>query len=81
MFHEYLKEINHKFLPEKYNLLENNCNHFTNDVCEFLVGEGIPKYVLNQADEILNSPMGQMFKPMLTQMQGNIQNQTHGSFQ
>ena len=31
-----------KFSTGGYNLLENNCNNFSNDFATFLTGEGIP---------------------------------------
>ena len=30
---------------EKYDLFENNCNNFTNECCEFLLGKTIPEYI------------------------------------
>jgi hypothetical protein len=57
---------------QKYNMLayhplQNNCNHFTNDFANVLIGEGIPDYILNQVQEIMSTPMGQMIVNMMTQ--------------
>ena len=44
-----------KYSIEKYNLIENNCNHFTNDFSKFLVDKEIPKEIVNQAKNIINT--------------------------
>ena len=41
--------------PEKYNLLEHNCNNFTNDVSQFLTGKPIPSYITGLPKEILDT--------------------------
>jgi len=38
MFLDYLKDIKSKFSQENYHVLNNNCNHFTNDIAFFLTG-------------------------------------------
>jgi hypothetical protein len=43
------------FSPKSYDLLKHNCNNFTNEVSQFLCGKGIPKYILDVPDEILNT--------------------------
>ncbi|XP_037094351.1 uncharacterized protein LOC119114255 isoform X2 [Pollicipes pollicipes] len=53
------------FTPEKYNLLEHNCNNFADEVSTFLCGHGIPKYILTLPDELLNTPLGQTIAPLL----------------
>lgn len=80
VFEDFLLDIAHKYTPEKYNVIEHNCNNFTDEACEFLVGKGIPKKVVDQAKDLLNTPMGQQFKPFLMQMQGTIQNPPPGMF-
>lgn len=75
LFEEYLKEIKFKYSAESYNLIENNCNHFTNAIAEFLTGKGIPTEILKQHEVLLESPMGKMIMPMLQQMgQGSVPN-------
>lgn len=39
--------------PESYNLFENNCNHFTDEVAQFLTGKGIPHEIVNLPNEVL----------------------------
>jgi len=68
MFEEYLKEIDSKFSFQTYNIIHNNCNHFTNDIAQFLTGQELPNYIMKQHEELLNTPMGKMFLPMIEQM-------------
>ena len=68
LFEIYLNEIENKYTIEKYNFLTNNCNHFTNEICEFLTGNPIPDYVLNQHEQIQGTPFGNMILGMLQNM-------------
>eukprot|EP00697_Spironema_sp_BW2_P002787 gnl/Spiro4/13714_TR7309_c0_g1_i1.p1 gnl/Spiro4/13714_TR7309_c0_g1~~gnl/Spiro4/13714_TR7309_c0_g1_i1.p1 ORF type:complete len:341 (+),score=89.41 gnl/Spiro4/13714_TR7309_c0_g1_i1:152-1024(+) len=54
-----------KYGPFDYNLLQRNCNHYTDDAAQFLVGRGIADDVINQVDRLLSTPLGAMFRPML----------------
>lgn len=38
-----------------YNLFKHNCNNFSEEVSNFLVGKGIPKYILDLPEEILRT--------------------------
>lgn len=46
-FEEFLAEINDKFSTDKYDLIKNNCNHFVEECCQFLTGQGLPKYIID----------------------------------
>ena len=70
MFADYLKEIDSKFTQATYNFLENNCNHFTHEIIEFLTGNSLPDYVLKQHEQLNGTPFG----AMILQMLGNSQN-------
>ncbi|CAN7101316.1 unnamed protein product, partial [Brassica rapa subsp. narinosa] len=58
VFEMYLEEISPRYTAESYNLLAHNCNNFSNEVAQFLVGKGIPNYILELPNEVMNSPMG-----------------------
>ena len=58
VFEMYLEEISPRYTAESYNLLTHNCNNFSNEVSQFLVGKGIPDYILQLPSEAMNSPMG-----------------------
>lgn len=46
-----IKECSEDFLGERYNLLTNNCNHFTSALCERLTGKAAPSW-LNRAASV-----------------------------
>ncbi|GAB1727072.1 hypothetical protein NU195Hw_g3925t1 [Hortaea werneckii] len=46
-----VREVSDHFLGVNYNLLTNNCNHFTNALCERLTGKSAPAWV-NRAASI-----------------------------
>jgi hypothetical protein len=47
MFMEFLREISPNFTMQTYNVLENNCNNFTNECCNFLLGKDIPSEIID----------------------------------
>ena len=71
-FEQYLKSINNEFKKENYNLLTHNCNHFTDASLMYLTGKHLPEKILKQHKEILNSPTGQLIKPIIEQVIINI---------
>ena len=64
----YIKSINNDFSLSTYDVLRHNCNHFTDAALVFLVGKHLPDSILKQHEQILNTPMGQMIRPMLENM-------------
>lgn len=78
-FHDFLKSVAHRFTPETYSLLRHNCNNFSDECSVFLVGKGIPSYITGLPEEALNTPMGQMFKPMILQMEAQMKQHVHTS--
>jgi desumoylating isopeptidase 1 len=68
LFHEFIENIREKYLPERYHLLDNNCNNFSNDVAVFLTGKTIPEDVRGLPQEVLATPFGQMLRPMIDGM-------------
>ena len=59
-FMNYLKSINHEFTQDSYDIFKKNCNHFTQNICEFLLGKGIPDEFLHQARDFEHTPIGKM---------------------
>lgn len=57
--------------PASYDLLRRNCNNFSHDAALEGLGleRGVPEWVLGVPERFLSSPMGQMVRPMLEQMQ------------
>lgn len=58
VFESYLQEISPRYTAETYSLLTHNCNNFSNEVAQFLVGATIPDYILQLPTEVMSSPMG-----------------------
>ena len=46
-------------------MFTHNCNNFSNDFATFLLGRGIPEYIVNLPDHVLNTPFGRMMKPQI----------------
>ncbi|GAM90665.1 hypothetical protein ANO11243_087100 [Dothideomycetidae sp. 11243] len=62
---EYLESMKTIYTPEAYDLFQNNCNNFSNDFSQFLVGKGIPDHIVSLPKTVLDTPFGQMLKPQL----------------
>ncbi|KAH6767708.1 PPPDE putative thiol peptidase family protein [Perilla frutescens var. hirtella] len=72
VFEVYLEEIGPRYTAETYSLLTHNCNNFSNEVAQFLVGTSIPDYILNVPNEVMNSPMGALILPMIQQLESTL---------
>lgn len=51
-------------------MLDNNCNNFTDTLCKYLVGKGIPSYITGLPAEFLNSPFGAALRPSIENIFG-----------
>ncbi|XP_017878941.2 uncharacterized protein LOC108624283 isoform X2 [Ceratina calcarata] len=72
VFFEYLTGLGSStFAPGTYDIFKHNCNSFTEEVCNFLVGKGIPKYILDLPEEILQSPIGRGIAELIDGLTGN----------
>ncbi|KAI9740235.1 MAG: hypothetical protein M1834_004813 [Cirrosporium novae-zelandiae] len=63
LIYEYLDSLKQVYTSETYDLFFKNCNIFSNDLCTFLVGSGIPQKILDVPNTFLNTPLGQMIRP------------------
>ncbi|GAB2214543.1 hypothetical protein Droror1_Dr00018894 [Drosera rotundifolia] len=72
VFEGYLEEISPRYTAETYSLLTNNCNNFSNEVAQFLVGVSIPDYILQLPNEVMSSPMGAVILPMIQQLEATM---------
>jgi thiol-disulfide isomerase/thioredoxin len=61
----YLDSLKSIYSPEAYDLFMHNCNNFTNDVAQFLCGRSIPGHITSLPQTVLDTPFGQILKPML----------------
>lgn len=55
-------------------MVRHNCNHFSEEVAQFLCGVSIPKYILDLPDVLLSTPLGQTLRPLIEQLENSAQN-------
>ncbi|KAF2296439.1 hypothetical protein GH714_037987 [Hevea brasiliensis] len=72
VFEVYLQEISPRYTAETYSLLTNNCNNFSNEVAQFLVGATIPEYILQLPNEVMSSSMGALIMPMIQNLETTL---------
>lgn len=70
----FLEEISPRYTPSTYKLLEHNCNNFSEEVSQFLVGSGIPEDILRLPHEVMSSPMGALIMPMIQNFETTLRN-------
>lgn len=54
-----------KYHASKYDLFDNNCNHFTDTVLEFLTGSHLEDRILGLPQRVLASPNGMLLRQMI----------------
>lgn len=74
----FLRSIRSRFTQMTYDLINNNCNNFSDTVCNFLTGHGIPQHIVDLPRIVFNTPGGAMLRPMIENMQNNINQQMGG---
>lgn len=63
--HAFLSSVGSEFSENAYDLIKNNCNHFSNKLLGFLCDKAVPEHILNQGKEFLETDLGKMFAPLL----------------
>ena len=58
IFMELLQDISHKYTFATYDVFNHNCNNFTDEVATLVLGEGIPKDIVDLPKEFLATPLG-----------------------
>jgi len=69
VFIEFLNDISPRFSMDTYDLLRNNCNHFSEEAAKFLTGKSIPEYITGLPDDVMQTPLGGMIRQMLDRVQ------------
>ena len=69
---ELLQDISHKYTMSTYDVFNHNCNNFTDEVAQLVLGEGIPKEIVDLPKEFLATPMGKSLGPMIMGQQQNL---------
>lgn len=67
-FKNFLRCVSHRFTMTTYHLIKHNCNNFTDECCRYLVGRKIPGHITGLPEELLATPLGRQFAPMIEQM-------------
>lgn len=57
---EILDVLREKFNIKTYNILSNNCNHFADDLCFFLLNKKLPQYIMDVHETVSKTPFGSM---------------------
>ncbi|KAI8871331.1 DUF862-domain-containing protein, partial [Ramicandelaber brevisporus] len=65
-FDAQIAAMSRTWTAESYHLLDNNCNNFTEALCRFLVGRGIPERITQLPANFLATPLGQQLLPLIT---------------
>lgn len=65
LFMEFLREISPRFTERTYDVFKHNCNNFSNECANFLMGADIPRDILDLPSMFLSTPLGRMIAPML----------------
>ena len=68
----HLGTLSSRFSAATYNLLTNNCNNFSDEVCKFLCGHGISRDVIELPNRVFSTPGGMMLRPMVESMTSSI---------
>lgn len=55
-----------------YDVIKNNCNHFTGRAAELLIGQCTFEDIVNQGTDFMQTPFGKMLEPMLSSAQENL---------
>jgi len=76
---QWIRDNNSNWTQEGYDLLERNCNHFSNALAQFLGCTEVPGRIVNIAQEALSTPQGQQLKVMIEGMEAGIRGQTQGN--
>ena len=70
---ELLSDIAPRFNASTYDVFNHNCNNFTDEVANLVLGHGIPSHIIDLPKEFLATPLGKSLAPMMMGMQNNLQ--------
>jgi PPPDE putative peptidase domain len=62
---DFLNYAQNQFRPDTYDLIRNNCNHFTNAFSRFLNGQGTPPYVRLQTQSLSQTSAASTLIPLV----------------
>jgi hypothetical protein len=72
-FHSFLyQEMMPKYTRDNYDVMEHNCNCFSNDVVQFLTGKSIPDPVRLLPQLVMKTPTARILRPFLNRWLGGF---------
>ncbi|KAL4444688.1 hypothetical protein ABPG77_002505 [Micractinium sp. CCAP 211/92] len=77
---ELLAELSERYTPQAYSLFSNNCNNFSSEFAQLLVGKDIPSHITALPSTVLNTPFGQMIAPMLSGLEQQMRSMRGQAF-
>ncbi|KAL4427632.1 hypothetical protein ABPG75_001721 [Micractinium tetrahymenae] len=77
---ELLAELSERYTPQAYSLFSNNCNNFSSEFAQLLVGRDIPSHITALPSTVLNTPFGQMIAPMLSGLEQQMRSMRGQAF-
>ncbi|XP_053209592.1 uncharacterized protein LOC128393417 isoform X3 [Panonychus citri] len=80
LFQEYINTLNStSFGVGTYDLFKHNCNNFSNEVAQFLTGNGIPPEIINLPSEVLSTNFGQILSRYQSPIENSINQSVTGN--
>lgn len=67
-----LEDLRERFTAQSYSLLSFNCNTFSNEFSQLLIGKGIPQDILELPDLVMSTPFGEMMRPTLATLEQQL---------
>lgn len=72
-FHNFIvDELKPIFNRSQYDVITNNCNHFSDRACAYLTGCRLPSEVLRQPESLMKMAAAQTLRPLLNRWLGEI---------
>ncbi|CAF4823543.1 unnamed protein product [Pieris macdunnoughi] len=69
VFNQYIEGLaTSTYAGSTYHLINHNCNHFSDEIAQFLCGERVPKHILSQAERDLPAHLRIALTSMLEQL-------------
>jgi hypothetical protein len=66
-------KLDRKYDRKSYDVLDRNCNHFADEVAQFLLGRSIPDDVRLQPQRVMGSPVARLLRPVLNRWLGRVE--------
>jgi len=60
LFNDYILNLSGRYTAQTYDMLNNNCNNFTEECSTFLLGKSIPEHIRTAPEKVQNSCVGRI---------------------